>query len=80
LSYNLTPDQISKLDQSLKDVGEMVSIPTQGTMLSYDLKSSLDHVFQMLDHLNKYADTTEPWKLIKTDEHTAVQVLYTLAE
>ena len=68
MSYNLTPDQISELNIQLENVGETVSVATQGTMQNYDLKSSLDHVFQMLDHLNKYADTTEPWKLLKEDE------------
>ncbi|MDA9129381.1 methionine--tRNA ligase [Candidatus Gracilibacteria bacterium] len=47
---------------------------------NYDLKGVLDQVFRDLDTLNKFADETEPWKLIKTDEQKASEVLYTLAE
>jgi len=33
-----------------------------------------------LDALNKFADTTEPWKLIQVDQKKTEEVLYTLAE
>ncbi len=46
----------------------------------YDLKWGLDETFMFLDVLNKYADTTEPWKLIKEDTERANAVLYILAE
>jgi len=46
----------------------------------YDLKWVLDMSFEKLDILNKYADETEPWILIKTDEEETKTVLYTLAE
>ena len=34
----------------------------------------------MLDPANRYADRTEPWKLVKTDKGAARNVLYDLAE
>ena len=46
----------------------------------YNLKQILDSCFVFLDSLNKFADEKEPWKLIKIDEETTRQVLYTLAE
>lgn len=47
---------------------------------AYNLKWGLDETFMFLDILNKYADTTEPWKLVKEDSEKANTVLYTLAE
>jgi methionyl-tRNA synthetase len=35
---------------------------------------------QVLDPSNRYADRTEPWKLVKTDKEAAKRVLYDLAE
>src|SRR5262249_52364148 len=35
---------------------------------------------QILDPANRYADKTEPWKLVKSDLQAAKQVLYDLAE
>jgi methionyl-tRNA synthetase len=35
---------------------------------------------QILDPANKYADRTEPWKLVKTDRQAAKNVLYDLVE
>jgi methionyl-tRNA synthetase len=35
---------------------------------------------QVLDPANRYADKTEPWKLVKTDKSAAKEVLYDLAE
>jgi methionyl-tRNA synthetase len=35
---------------------------------------------QVLDPANRYADKTEPWKLVKTDKQAAKQVLYDLVE
>ena len=49
-------------------------------MKLYDLKSALDDNFKFLDILNKYTDTSEPWKLIKEDEIKTRVVLYTIAE
>jgi methionyl-tRNA synthetase len=49
-------------------------------MENYDLKSSLDLTFEFLDRLNKFADETQPWVLIKTDENKTKQVLFTIAE
>lgn len=46
----------------------------------YNLKWVLDNAFDYLDILNKYADEKEPWKLIKTDEKKASEVLAVLAE
>gem|GEM_PF-2109972 len=40
----------------------------------------MDISFFYLDELNKYVDTNEPWKLIKTDEIETKKVLYTVAE
>ncbi len=80
LNYSLTQEQVSQLSQSLIDAWENIDVPTVGKMKSYDLKWVLDEVFIMLDHLNKYADTTEPWKTIKEDEESTREVLYTLAE
>jgi len=34
----------------------------------------------MLDSLNKFADTTEPWKTIKTNEELTRNNLFVLAE
>ena len=48
--------------------------------MEYDLKEALGLCFGYLDVLNKYADETEPWNLIKIDEETAKEVLYILAE
>src|SRR5262249_52426572 len=33
-----------------------------------------------LDPANRYADRTEPWKLVKTDKEAGKRVLYDLAE
>jgi methionyl-tRNA synthetase len=35
---------------------------------------------QILDPANRYADKTEPWRLVKTDLAAAKRVLYDLAE
>lgn len=35
---------------------------------------------QILDPANRYADKTEPWKLVKTDREAAKRVLYDLVE
>jgi methionyl-tRNA synthetase len=35
---------------------------------------------QILDPANRYADKTEPWKLVKTDKDAAKRVLYDLVE
>jgi methionyl-tRNA synthetase len=35
---------------------------------------------QILDPANRYADRTEPWKLVKTDKDATKRVLYDLAE
>jgi len=35
---------------------------------------------QILDPANRYADKTEPWKLVKTDKDAAKRVLYNLVE
>lgn len=80
LNYDLSPKQILELQESLKQASETIEVPAKGTMESYDLKSTLDHVFVMLDHLNKYADTTQPWNLIKDNQEEARNILYTLAE
>ncbi len=47
---------------------------------NYNLKWVLDLCFENLDGLNKYADETEPWKLIKEDQEKATESLYALAE
>lgn len=47
---------------------------------NYNLKWVLDENFEFLDKLNKYADTKQPWQLIKTDEEKTREVLYTIAE
>ncbi len=47
---------------------------------NHDLKWWLDETFMFLDVLNKYADTMQPWKLIKEDTEKANAVLYILAE
>lgn len=80
LSYSMSDEEIKKLQESLKRADETVEVPTKGKMKNYDLKGALDDIFVMLDKLNKYADTTQPWTLIKTDEAQAREVLYTLAE
>ena len=80
LSYEMTQKQKAELKKSLEEAGETLEVPTKWKMKNYDLKGTLDEIFIMLDKLNKYADTTEPWKLIKSDEVQAREVLYTLAE
>lgn len=45
----------------------------------YDLKSALDTLFVLLDGLNKFADATEPWSLLKTDSKRAEIVLFVIA-
>ncbi len=80
LSYSLNQDQIIELQKSLKEAGETIDVPVKGTMLSYDLKASLDNIFVMLDKLNKYADDTQPWITIKDDQVATKEALYTLAE
>ncbi|MCH8518286.1 methionine--tRNA ligase [Candidatus Gracilibacteria bacterium] len=52
----------------------------QSSMKDFDLKFTLDCVFRLLDSLNKFADETQPWQMIKTDEEGTREVLYTLAE
>lgn len=80
LSYEMTDEQKIELKKSLDEAGETLEVPARWKMKNYDLKGTLDEIFVMLDKLNKYADTTEPWKLIKSDEVKAREVLYTLAE
>lgn len=63
--YLVTDAELSKLKQYYEN---------------YNLKAVLDLCFENLDGLNKYADENEPWKLIKTDQKTAAEVLYALAE
>lgn len=76
----MTENQIIDLEKTLKKAGEDIKVPTEGKMKTFDLKGTLGDIFIMLDRLNKYADTTEPWKLIKSDEEEAKKILYTLAE
>jgi methionyl-tRNA synthetase len=80
LSYNLDDQQQEELTRSLEEAGETIEIPTKGKMGNYDLKGTLDEIFVMLDKLNKFADVTEPWKVLKTDESAAGESLYILAE
>ncbi len=49
-------------------------------MIKYNLKESIDLNFLFLDKINKYTDTNEPWKLLKTNQEKAKEVLYTIAE
>lgn len=52
----------------------------QNNYQNYNLKWVLDESFLLLDKLNKFADETQPWQMIKTDEEGTREVLYTLAE
>ena len=45
----------------------------------YKLKDALDILFEMLDALNRFADATEPWKLLKTDTQRAETILFIIA-
>ncbi len=45
----------------------------------YDLKWALDTIFVLLDWLNKFADATEPWGLLKTDTKKAEIILFVMA-
>ncbi len=49
-------------------------------LANLNLKLTLDESFKVLDELNKYTDTNEPWKLIKEDEEKTREVLYNIAE
>ncbi len=52
----------------------------QSNYKNFNLKWVLDTCFEYLDSLNKFADETQPWQMIKTDETATREVLYTLAE
>ena len=80
LNYQFSESQQSELQKTLKKYNETVEVPTKWKYKNYDLKWVLDDCFMMLDKLNKYADETQPWALIKTDEEKTREVLYTLAE
>ncbi len=80
LSYEFSESQQKELKETLEKNNETLHVPSKGKYKNYDLKWVLDECFMMLDKLNKYADETQPWVLVKTDEAEARQVLYTLAE
>jgi methionyl-tRNA synthetase len=46
---------------------------------TYNLKWALDTLFVLLDGLNKFADATEPWALLKKDPVKAEIVLFIIA-
>ncbi|MCP4524102.1 MAG: methionine--tRNA ligase, partial [Candidatus Gracilibacteria bacterium] len=70
------------LDGSIAEEIQKYQQEASDSMKKYDLKNTLDSTFFFLDKLNKYADVTEPWKMIKdTDQDgKTAEVLYTLAE
>jgi len=48
-------------------------------MDKYDLKTSLELIFEFGDTLNKYLDTTKPWELKDDSElEKLTNILYTL--
>jgi methionyl-tRNA synthetase len=53
----------------------------QGHVEACQYNQALQKIWaQILDPANRYADRTEPWKLVKTDLKAAKAVLYNLAE
>ncbi|MCP4523242.1 MAG: class I tRNA ligase family protein, partial [Candidatus Gracilibacteria bacterium] len=70
------------LEKSIAEEIQKYQQEVSDSMKKYDLKNTLDSTFFFLDKLNKYADVTEPWKMIKnTDQNEkTAEVLYTLAE
>jgi methionyl-tRNA synthetase len=53
----------------------------QGHVEACQYNQALERIWrQILDPANRYADRTEPWKLVKTDRTAARNVLYDLAE
>jgi methionyl-tRNA synthetase len=53
----------------------------QANVEACQYNQALERVWrQILDPANRYADKTEPWKLVKTDIQAAKQVLYDLVE
>jgi methionyl-tRNA synthetase len=53
----------------------------QANIEACQYNQALDRIWrQILDPANRYADKTEPWKLVKADKQAAKQVLYDLVE
>jgi methionyl-tRNA synthetase len=53
----------------------------QGHIEACQYSQALERIWrQILDPANRYADRTEPWKLVKTDKNATQQVLYDLVE
>jgi len=67
-------EKINLLDEYIKDFDNSIK--------KYNLKNSIDFSFKFLDSINKFADETEPWTLVK-DETKAEElnnILYKIAE
>lgn len=80
LNFEFSKEESESLIQTLRDYGETLEVPRKWKMQSFDLKWTLDEIFLMLDKLNKFADETQPWQMIKANEEGTREVLYTLAE
>jgi methionyl-tRNA synthetase len=75
-SQSLTPGEIYK-DQDI----ETTVKKAQGHIEKCEYNQALLTVWQnVLDPANRYADRTEPWKLVKTDLDAAKRVLFDLVE
>lgn len=70
----------SKIDEEIKNILKKYLLDFNKNINNFNLKNSIDLTFIFLDVLNKYTDTKEPWKLLKTDEKVAEKVLYNIAE
>ena len=70
------------LDVEIEDLIDKYNTDFSKNILNYNLKNSIDESFKFLDILNKFADTFEPWILIKNKENNdkVTWILYALAE
>jgi methionyl-tRNA synthetase len=88
LALKLQPSILNPFSQREKGASNMIASLLSGEnwercrelYKNFNLKGVLDESFLLLDTLNKFADETQPWQMIKTDETGTREVLYTLAE
>lgn len=70
------------LDVEIENIRNSYNLEFSKNLNNYNLKSSIDESFKFLDILNKFADTYEPWVLIKEkNNNDKVQwILFAIAE
>jgi len=58
-----------ELDIEIENLKNNYNLDFSKNLENYNLKNSIDESFKFLDILNKFADTFEPWILIKDEKN-----------